>query len=65
MNSIVNWQDGGCIINLYCVKVIKNAKITMGVLINRKRSRCAINPRDYKLIVFDRRRVNVFITFSM
>ena len=39
MNSIVNWHDGGCIINLYCVKVIKNAKIAMGVHINRKRSR--------------------------
>ena len=64
MNSIVNWQDGGCIINLYCVKVIKNAQITMGVHINRKRSRRAINPRDYQLIVFDRR-VKVFITFSM
>ena len=36
MNSIVNWQDGGCIINLYRVKIIKNAKITMGVHINRK-----------------------------
>ena len=30
MNSIVNWQDGGCIINLYCIKVIKNAKIYYG-----------------------------------
>ena len=39
MNSIVNWQDGGYIIKLYCVKVTKNAKITMGVRINRKRSR--------------------------
>ena len=37
MNSIVNWQDGGCIINLYCVKVIKNAKITMGVHINQNK----------------------------
>ena len=45
MNLIVNWQDGGCIINLYCVKVIKNAKITMGVHINQKRSRRAINPQ--------------------
>ena len=26
MNSIVNWQDGRCIVNLYCVEVIKNAK---------------------------------------
>ena len=37
MNSIVNWQDGGRIVNLYCVKVIKNVKI--GVHINGKRSR--------------------------
>ena len=31
MNSSVNWQDGGCIVNLYCVKVLKNAKIALGV----------------------------------
>ena len=37
MNSIVNWQDGGCIINIYCEKVIKIAKITMGVHINQKK----------------------------
>ena len=24
MNSIGNWQDGGCVINLYCVKVTTN-----------------------------------------
>ena len=39
MNSIVNWQDGGCIVNLYRVKVLKNAKIALGVHINRKISR--------------------------
>ena len=39
MDSIVNWQDQGCIVNLYCVKVIKNAKIALGLHINGKRSR--------------------------
>ena len=39
MNSIVSWQDRGCIVNLYCIKVIKkNAKITLGIHINGKRS---------------------------
>ena len=57
MNSIVNWQDGGCIINFYCVKVIKNAKIALGVHINRKRSRWAKILCTSKLIVFDRKRV--------
>ena len=36
MNSIANCQDGGCIVNLYGVKVIKNAKIALGVHINGK-----------------------------
>ena len=50
MNSIVNWQDGGCIINLYCVKVIKNAKITIGcpykskkITVSDKSTRLQIN----------------------
>ena len=38
MNSIVNWQDGGCIINLSCVEVTKNAKIDLGVHVHGKRS---------------------------
>ena len=38
MNSIVNWQDGGRIVNLYCVKVIKN-----GIFFNFLREKSVFN----------------------
>ena len=50
MNSIANWQDGGCIINLYCVKVIKKCENYYGcpykskkITVSDKSTRLQIN----------------------